>query len=156
MLSSHGKLSMFRRMFSVVLACVMMLLLSFSMGYNELTVLCMRSNGNVALEASVNGKCINSSGSHSHPDHGPTPENIISSHEDHCGACTDIPLTLTLSLKNNTHHEVTVFPKKISDVATVSSQTLPVTAAFAIKAKPAPPPSADIALCCLSTVIHLV
>ena len=156
MLLLHGKKTIFGRTVSALLACAMILIITFGLGFNELTVLCMRSDGNVALEASFNGKCINDSDSHSHPDQRPSPENTISSPDDHCGACIDIPFTLTLSLTNNSHHEDTVFQRNISDVETVSSQTLPVTTALVVKAKPAHPPSADIALFCLSTVIHLM
>ena len=156
MLSLYGIKSMFGRTFSAIMACAMILFISFGLGYNELTVLCMRSDGHVALEASFNGKCISSSGSRSHQDHRTSPENIISSHDDHCGSCTDIPLTLTLSLKNNNHHGDTVFQRYISDVKTISSQSPLVTTAFVIKAKPAHPPSADSVLRCLSTVIHLI
>ena len=143
-------------MFSAVLVYTMILFITFGLGYNELIVLCMRSDGHVALEASFNGKCINCSDSHSHPDHWPSSENAISSPDDNSGACTDIPLSLTLSLTNNGHYGDTVFQSYISDIVTVSFQTHPTTTALVDKAKPSHPPPADIALCCLSTVIHLL
>ncbi len=148
--------SMYNRYKKTSILFVLLAFISYGLIEIEHAVLCFGSDGHVAVEASLNGRCINVSVSPSQSTPRTSSENTITPTDNHCGACIDIPLLIKCYLKNAVLNKNTKSKKEMAVHEGFSANSPTIKSILTDTDTLVFPPLINVVLSCLSTVIRLI